>query len=68
MAKKCVVCDAQADFRIKDTSEFYCQECAEDNFSDISLLVEVEEQAQQLKETIKKRLEGVDEDGNVSDN
>ena len=68
MAKKCVVCDAQADFRIKDTSEFYCQECAEDNFSDISLLMEVEEQAQQLKETIKKRLEGVDEDGNVSDN
>ena len=68
MAKKCVVCDAQADFRIKDTSEFYCQECAEDNFSDISLLVKVEEPAQQLKETIKKRLEGVDEDGNVSDN
>ncbi|MEK6901118.1 MAG: hypothetical protein AABX37_02145 [Nanoarchaeota archaeon] len=64
MAKRCILCSAQAEFRIKDTPDFYCQECAEDNFSDLSLLVKMEEEAQRLKETIKK-LEGVDEDDNV---
>ncbi|MEW5896567.1 MAG: hypothetical protein AB1668_02650 [Nanoarchaeota archaeon] len=49
MSKKCLVCDAEAVYKIKDTSDFYCENCAQENFADISLLVKVEEEAQQLK-------------------
>lgn len=49
MGKKCIVCDAEAAYKIKDTSDYYCQECAQENFADLSLLVKVEEEAQRLK-------------------
>ena len=49
MGKKCIVCDAEATYKIKDTSDYYCQECAQENFADLSLLVKVEEEAQRLK-------------------
>jgi len=49
MSKKCIVCDAEATYKIKDTSDYYCQECAQENFADLSLLVKVEEEAQRLK-------------------
>ncbi len=67
MGKKCIVCGAEAEYRIKDTSEFYCMECAEENFSDISLLVKVEEQAQRLKEAVQEKIDG-GEDDDLSDN
>jgi hypothetical protein len=49
MTKKCVDCDNEAEFKIKDTSEYYCKECAEEHFSDLSLLVKVKEDAMKLK-------------------
>jgi hypothetical protein len=49
MVKKCVDCDNEAKFKIKDTSEYYCQECAEEHFSDLTLLVKLEEEAIKLK-------------------
>lgn len=55
MAKKCIVCDADAEYRIKDTSDYYCQECAQENFADISILMKVEEEAQRLKEFLKEK-------------
>ena len=61
MGKKCIVCSADAVYKIKDTSDYYCQNCAEDNFSDISLLVKVEEEAQRLKEFLKEKI-GDDEE------
>ena len=35
----------------------YCQECAEENFSDLDLLVKVEEEAQRLKEFLKEKMD-----------
>ena len=56
MPKKCIVCNDGAEFKIKDTSDYYCQECAEESFSDLSMLVKLEEEAQQLKKFIKDKL------------
>ena len=56
MAKKCIICSKDAQFRIKDSTEFYCSECAHDHFSDISFLQKVEEEANNLKEVIKEKL------------
>ncbi len=56
MAKKCIMCGEEAKYCIKDTSDYYCEECAVDSFNDISVLVKVEEQAQRLKELIKEKM------------
>jgi hypothetical protein len=53
MKKKCIICDESASLMIKDTNDYYCEDCAVDNFDDISLLVKVEEQAKKLKEYIE---------------
>jgi len=55
MGKKCIVCDAEATYKIKDTSDYYCQECAQENFADLSLLVKVEEEAQRLKTFVEQK-------------
>ena len=60
MGKKCILCDAEAEFRIKDTSDYYCKDCAEDSFADISVLVKVEEEAQRLKNVIETRIDEED--------
>ncbi len=52
MGKKCNICNEEAVLKIKATPDFYCQECAEENFADISLLLKVEEEARQLKKII----------------
>jgi hypothetical protein len=49
MGKKCIICEIEAVYKIKDTADFYCEECAQDNFNDLTLLVKVEEEAQRLK-------------------
>lgn len=65
MIKRCMVCSQPAEFKIKDTSDYYCRECAEENFADLSMLVNVEEEALRLKELVEKRLNGdVDENDN----
>lgn len=61
MGKKCIVCDAEAIYKIKDTSDYYCQECAQENFADLSLLVKVEEEAQRLKEFIEHKEKELDD-------
>ena len=62
MAKKCIVCDADASYKIKDTSDYYCEECARENFADIKMLVTVEEEAQRLKEFLKEKMESQKEE------
>jgi hypothetical protein len=37
---------------IKDSNDFYCEDCAIDNFDDVSALVKVEEQAKKLKQLV----------------
>ena len=35
MAEKCIVCEEPAAYCIRRTSDFYCYDCAVENFSDI---------------------------------
>ena len=56
MAKKCIECGEEANYRIKDTSDYYCEECALESFGDLALLLQVEEEAQNLKDFIVKKL------------
>ena len=56
MVKKCIVCNEEAIYKIKDTSDFYCQDCAEENFADLSMLLKLEEEAIKLKEFLKERM------------
>jgi len=62
MGKKCIICRKEAEFRIKDTPDYYCEECAEENFADLSVLVKVEEEARKLKELIKEKLDSEEDD------
>ena len=45
--KKCIICGSEAAFSIKATSDYYCQDCAEEHFDDISYLEKIEESAKQ---------------------
>ena len=40
---KCIICHEQAEYAIKDSSESYCEECAEEHFGDLSCLTKIEE-------------------------
>lgn len=62
MVKKCLICSKEATFQIKDTSDFYCNECAEDNFADLSVLIKVEQDAQRLKKFIKEKITDIDDE------
>ena len=57
MGKKCIICTEEAKYKIKDTSDYYCLECAEENFNDLNLLVTMEEEAKRLKEYLKSRMD-----------
>ncbi len=52
MAKKCIMCGEPATYKIKDSSEFYCEECAHMQFGDIAMLVKVQDDAKKLKKYI----------------
>ena len=58
MAKKCIICNEEAGFKIKDSNEFYCEECASEHFSDLSLLQKVEEEVQALKKVVLDKING----------
>lgn len=62
MVKKCIVCSAKAEYKIKDTSDYYCKECAEDNFADLSLLLTVEEEARRLEKFLKEKMDELQTD------
>jgi len=57
MVKKCIICQEEAVYKIKDNPDYYCQECAEENFADLSLLVRLEEEAQRLKYFLKEKMD-----------
>ena len=42
MAKKCIICGESASFAIRGTSDFYCDDCATENFADTDVLEKVE--------------------------
>lgn len=63
MSKKCIICNDEAVYVIKDTSDFYCTECAEEHFGDVTMLIRVEDEAQKLKDFVKERLAPQEVDG-----
>ncbi len=56
MAKKCIICGKEAGYRIKDTSDYYCQECAEENFADIQILIKLEKEARNIKSYVTRQM------------
>ncbi len=60
-----MVCDDAATFAIKDSSNYYCTDCAKDNFSDLAMLIKVEEIAKNLKDKLD---EYVDQLAEIEDN
>jgi len=54
------MCGEKATLCIKDTSDYYCKECADENFNDISYLVKVEEEAKALKKVLDEALDEKD--------
>ena len=52
--KKCIVCGKKAEYGIKHSSEYYCEECALENFNDLELLEKIDEQIKALKGLIKE--------------
>ncbi len=41
--KKCIICGKEAKYQIKGTNNYYCEECAKELFSDLSVLIPIEE-------------------------
>src|SRR3989344_7014202 len=56
MAKKCIICEEEAQYYIKDTFDYYCVDCAHEQFGDLSVLVTIEQQALALKKVIDKSI------------
>ncbi len=50
MTKKCIICNDPALYVIKNTKDYYCQECASEQFGDLSYLISIEEALKQQKE------------------
>lgn len=42
MAKKCMLCDSDAEYYIKGCSETYCKECALEQFHDLDYLQKID--------------------------
>ena len=56
---RCMICDEdKAHFMIKETTDYYCKECAEEQFADLSYLVKIEEQAKHFKKLVDKKTGG----------
>jgi len=58
--KKCIICSQEAIYCIKDTTDYYCQNCAEENFGDITYLQKIEEQT--AEKLVNKKLNPDNED------
>jgi hypothetical protein len=55
MSKRCLICEQEATYAIKNTKDYYCKECAQDQFGDISYLVSIEnDKGLQEKNAIEK--------------
>jgi hypothetical protein len=66
MAKRCIICNNTAVYQIKDTSDYYCLDCAEENFADINILVKVDDEAKKLKAYIDSQMdETLSDDYNI---
>lgn len=62
MAKKCTLCSAEARYMIKDSSEYYCDECALENFSDVGVLQPIEDANKKSERLVEDAGEDISED------
>ena len=62
MPKKCIICEKPATFKIKNTLDFYCSICADENFADLTMLLKLEEEAKLLKKVIDEKLHESEDD------
>lgn len=59
MTKLCIICDDKAGFVIKSTKDYYCEECATEQFGDVSYLLKIDEMRKEKAaeiEQIEERL------------
>ncbi|MBW2987942.1 hypothetical protein DRJ48_01600 [Candidatus Woesearchaeota archaeon] len=56
MGKKCIICGEEAKYQVKHTNNYYCENCAKHYFSDTKLLIELEQEAQRLKQFVDSKL------------
>ena len=56
--KKCNLCSNDAVFLVKETSEYYCEDCALENFSDIGALTRIDEEIELKKRKIAMKNKG----------
>lgn len=54
MTKKCIICGKKAEFKIKGANEYYCEECAEENFGELELLEKIGEEGKAGKKAGEK--------------
>ncbi len=58
MPKKCILCDKEAEYCIKGSSETYCKECAIEQFQDVDYLQKIEEvQTKKVNEILSDKIE-----------
>ena len=57
MGKKCTLCGSAARYSVKDSSEYYCDECAIDNFSDVGVLQPLEEETKKVQRMVEESIE-----------
>jgi hypothetical protein len=57
MGKKCTICGEEAELKIKNSSDYYCNDCALENFGDITVLVKIDEEAKRLKALVDQQID-----------
>ncbi|MBW2983898.1 hypothetical protein KY361_02185 [Candidatus Woesearchaeota archaeon] len=68
MPKKCILCEKEAEYCIKGSSESYCKECAVEQFQDVDYLQRIEKQSKKVVSLIADAMEeGVSDDEEMSE-
>ncbi len=68
MPKKCILCEKEAEYCIKGSSETYCKECAVEQFQDVDYLQKIEEQSKKVVSLVGDAMEeGVSDDEEMSE-
>ena len=56
MPKKCILCEDNASHAVKGTNNYYCRDCATEQFGDLTLLQPISGPRQAAKNLIADRL------------
>lgn len=68
MPKKCILCEKEAEYSIKGSSETYCKECAVEQFQDVDYLQKIEEPSKKVMNLIGDTMkEGASDDEEMSE-